>query len=74
MAARFAGAPPDGLGVSDEEIRKLLDAVGLLKFPRVYARRMGWLWRPGHDGGAPPAWYAAFRGELGDQLERVLRG
>lgn len=54
--------------MSDAEVEKLL-AGGLLKFPRAYARRMGW---PRAEGGLPAEWYVAFRGELGDQLERLL--
>lgn len=58
--------------MTDAEVRALLAEVGILKFPRAWARRVGIPWRPGTDGGAPPQWYAAFRGELGGQLERAL--
>lgn len=57
--------------MTDDEIRAAIAGGGLLKFPRAYVRRMGWPRPPG--GGLPPEWYAAFRGELGDQLERILQ-
>ncbi len=54
-----------------EEVRELVRALGANgKLVRAIVRRMGW---PRGVGGEPDEWHVAFRGWLGDMMERALR-
>lgn len=56
--------------MTDAEVAALVRQHGVTgALVRAICRRMGW---PRGTGGAPAEWYAAFRAELGDQIERAL--
>ena len=53
------------------EIRPLVKRHGATgKLVRALCAARGWRWTP---QGAPPEWYAAYRGPLGAELEQVLQ-
>jgi hypothetical protein len=55
--------------VSDERLDELVRQHGWSgKLVRAVTREMGW---PRGVNGAPSEWHVAYRGELGDQLERI---
>ena len=59
--------------ITDDDLCVMVERHGWSgKLVRAIQARMGW--RPAHRGEVAVEWYAAFRGWLGDALERVARG
>jgi hypothetical protein len=57
--------------VTDDELRALVKRHGPTgKLVRAVCAANGWRWTP---QGAPPEWYAAYRGELGGQIETLFQ-
>ena len=57
--------------MSENELRELIKRCGVTgKLVRALCASFAWRWTP---QGAPPEWYAAYRGSLGEQLENLLR-
>lgn len=58
--------------IDDNHLIDLVKRYGVNgKLVVAICRELGWR---NEVGGRAPQWYAAFRGWLGDALERVLRG
>lgn len=55
----------------DDELRSLLKRNGTTgRLVRAICAQSGWRWT---SQGAPPEWYSAYRGHLGEQLEKILK-
>ncbi len=58
--------------IDDDELRALVERHGATgRLVRAVCARSGWRWTP---QGAPPEWYVAYHGPLGERLEKILAG